>query len=221
MTSSDAGRNLQRYAATTRRAGFEPATVGLEIRCSVRLSYRREEYGNRRMSGRVHPFSLPDEERSEQVRVFRAAIVRVSVARASADRGTFPFRPWPGEWSRRSNLREERRKDDCPAENVARGERPNIVGRDFGDRGGVSVDDRHGRVKTRTEGAAVAWSTFRQRRFGFPTERASKGSGTNRGAERCSDRLSMRLKTLRISCGFPCGRPNTLSIDAPRCHERR
>ncbi len=28
-------------AGTTRRAGFEPATAGLEIRCSIRLSYRR------------------------------------------------------------------------------------------------------------------------------------------------------------------------------------
>ena len=31
----------------TRRAGLEPATFGLEIRCSVRLSYRRFPLGLR------------------------------------------------------------------------------------------------------------------------------------------------------------------------------
>ena len=35
-------------AGATRRAGLEPATAGLEIRCSIRLSYRRRPAGPQR-----------------------------------------------------------------------------------------------------------------------------------------------------------------------------
>ena len=33
------------HSGFTRRAGLEPATFGLEIRCSIRLSYRRSSAG--------------------------------------------------------------------------------------------------------------------------------------------------------------------------------